>query len=429
MENKISFSGKLAVFIILLVTIIVGVLSFLFFKYLIYSVKDSFFGVSSGVAYYILKSHDISGAIANNTIKRIEKKISADLELQEEILYVALISSEGEVIMDTTGGDVEKIYREDKKHEWIVKGDKSHSFFLRKVELRNKVFDIANISLPIYYKGKVWGVGVVGIAATYFFKEALPRATVFILILFVVFLSSAVISLIILVHYLFRPVRKLIEGAEGIFEQNFDTEIPVYGNDEIGQLAMTFNRLISYLKDFISRLQEQCMLDPLTNCYRESFFHRQLNIELERSQRFQDPICIGWFEIYDFSSLVDKYGQIIEEKTIKTFSDILKKATRHIDVLAHIKNHRFGLILPKTNYDGAMVVVGRLRDLAAGISLTDELGKPLGPLQFSYGMSCYAAEKNAAKPEPETVLKQADEALRQSQSSGPNQGMIMDLNF
>ncbi len=424
MNKKISFSSKLQIFVLILAALIVGSISAVFSTYLVHSVKDSFFGVTSGFAYYILRSHDISGAISRKTLPAVEKKISAHLELQEEILYVALINNRREVLLDTTGGDVEKIFLEDKKNDWMIKDKKEGFFFLRQIPLRGKHFDVANVILPIYYQGEIWGVGVVGVSADYLFKYALPRAAVFVGILFVVFLSLSAVASIALIRFLFKPVRELIQGAERIFEQDFETEVPAYGDDEIGKLAETFNRLTSYLKDFISRLQGQTLLDPLTNCYREDFFNKQLSIELERSERFHDSLCAGWIIISGFSELADKYGTIIGEQLIKAFAEILKKSTRHIDVLAHSGDGNFGLILPKTDSEGALVVIERILSASQRVSCQDEMGRTVGHLSVNYSLVSYVMEEDAARPSSLDFLKQSRMRLDSVREQGPNRGSI-----
>ncbi|MCK5218656.1 diguanylate cyclase, partial [bacterium] len=414
----------LQLFVLILAALIVGSISAVFFTYLLHSAKDSFFGVTSGFAYYILRSHDISGAISRKTLPKVEKKIAANLELQEEILYVALINNQGEVLLDTTGGDVKKIYLNDKKNKWMLKEEKESFFFLRQLPLREKHFDVANVVLPIYFQGEVWGVGVVGVAADYLFKYALPRAAIFVAILFVVFLSLSAAASIALMRFLFKPVRELIQGTERIFEQDFETEIPAYGDDEIGELAETFNRLMSYLKDFISRLQGQALLDPMTNCYREDFFNKQLGIELERSERFRDSLCAGWIMIYSFSEVEDKYGKIIGEQLIKTFADILKKSTRHIDVLAYSENGNFGLILPKTDSEGALVVIERILSAIQRISYEDETGRTVGHLGVNYSLVSYAIEEDISRPSSQDFLNQSRMKLDGVREQGPNRGSI-----
>ncbi len=424
MRKKISFSTKLQIFVLILAALIVGSISAVFSTYLIHSVKDAFFGVTSGFAYYILRSHDISGAISRQTLPVVEKKIAAHLELQEKILYVALINQQGEVLLDTTGGDVEKIYLSDQQNNWMIKDEKEKFFFLRGLQLREKHFDVANVILPIYFQGEIWGVGVVGVSADYLFKYALPRAAVFVVILFVVFLSLSAVASIALIRFLFKPVRELSEGAERIFEQDFETEVPSYGDDEIGKLAETFNRLMSYLKDFISRLQGQALLDPLTNCYREDFFNKQLSIELERSERFHDSLCAGWVMICGFSELTDKYGTVIGEQLIKAFAEILRKSTRHIDVLAHSGDGNFGLILPKTDSEGALVVIERILLAIQRISYQDDTGRTVGHLGVNYSLVSYAMEENVSRPSSQDFLKQSRMSLDSVREQGPNRGSI-----
>jgi diguanylate cyclase (GGDEF)-like protein len=422
-----SFSSKLQTYVFVLVTVLVAGLSGVFLNYLLYSVKDSFVGVTTGFAYYILRSHDISKAIHDNTIPQIEKEIAANMELQENILYVALIDSNGKLVLDTTGGDVDKIYHGDKTNNWVLRDEKERFFYLRNVRLRNKSFDVANVILPVFQEGKVWGGGVVGVSANYLFRYALPRAAVFIAFLFLGFTSLSALVFFLLIKVLLKPVRALIEGAEGIFEQNFETEVPVYGDDDLGKLAEIFNRLMSYLKDMVSRLQGQSMLDPLTGCYREMFFRKQLTVELERAQRFRDPLCSGWVDLGIIFRTPQETNAATTEQALKLFAEILKKCTRHIDVLSRGEQLRFGVIFPNTNMDGAEVVFNRLREAVGKTELRDETGRPVASLIFNYALVFLDAEQEAVAVNAESLLKRAETVLQAVRQQGPNRGEIITI--
>lgn len=217
MSARLSFTRKLQLFILLLFTFLALSLSGIFFSYLLYSVGDVFLGVGKGMAYYVIRTHDLSGAIAHNTLPSVEKQIAAHLEMQEDILYAGLINHAGEVVMDTTGGDLKAIYQKNRGKPWLALKGQDEFFFLRDVRLRHKRFDVANICLPIYQQGKIWGAALVGISANYLFHSALPRTLVFMVLLLAVFLLTASILLWRLLHHLFRPVRELIAAAGGLW--------------------------------------------------------------------------------------------------------------------------------------------------------------------------------------------------------------------
>lgn len=428
MKLRLSFSRKIRLFVFIMVIAIISSLSAIFYSYLMYSIKNSFFGVTSGFAYYLMQTNDISGAISNQTLPEMEKKIASNLELQEEILYVALITNSGEVVLDTTGGDIKTIYQERSELPWIDKQGKESFFFIKEIILRNKKFAVANVSLPIYQKGKIWGVGIVGISANYLYQYALPNAITFTLLLFLVFLVITVVSLWLLLKSLFKPIRDLIEATESIFEQNFEVEVPVTGHDEIGILANSFNRLIAYLKDFISRLQGETAADPVTGCYVESFFKKQLSLELQRSRRFGDPLCVGWIEVNDFTDRYASNNKDMYNELLFRFAELMRKSTRQIDVLAHSSGYRFGIILPKSHVDGALVVLERLNSLCAKTKLDLEGALTLFSFSFRYGMVSFSAESDHMATTAEGVLTQAEQALPPDTPEGRRQvGHILEF--
>lgn len=418
MKGHLSFTHKIQLFVFIMLTAIIFSLSAAFFSYLLYSIKNSFFGVTTGFAYYLMKTNDISGAISKNTLPDMEKSIASDLEMQDEILYVALITNSGEVVLDTTGGDVRKLYQQHRNLPWVDKKGKESFFFIKRTHLRNKDFAVANVSLPIYSKGKVWGVGAVGISANYLFQYALPKAITFTILLFIIFLAITGVSLWLLLKSLFKPVRELTEATETIFEENFEVEVPVAGDDEIGLLANSFNRLVAYLKDFISRLQGEAANDPVTHCYNETFFLRQLGIELQRARRFGDPLCVGWIEINDFSNRYDADDKEMYNELLLRFAELLRKSTRQIDVLAHTQGNRFGMILPKSKVEGTLVVLERLERLAAKTKLDLEGAMTLFSFSFRYGIVSLSPEQEVGEVSANGILKQAEKALPPDTAEG-----------
>ncbi len=76
-----------------------------------------------------------------------------------------------------------------------------------------------------------------------------------------VFAVLGVIASILLVTYVVRPIKVLAEGAKIIGRGNLDHQVLVRTNDEVGDLAQTFNRMTQNLKDDRAQLVEKEKLD------------------------------------------------------------------------------------------------------------------------------------------------------------------------
>jgi signal transduction histidine kinase len=82
-------------------------------------------------------------------------------------------------------------------------------------------------------------------------RDAKETARVSIMALAVTLAAASVLALLLvwqLVHSVLRPLRKVTLAAHTLGTGHFDFTVPVHGNDEIGQLARTFNAMTDRLR-------------------------------------------------------------------------------------------------------------------------------------------------------------------------------------
>jgi signal transduction histidine kinase len=76
------------------------------------------------------------------------------------------------------------------------------------------------------------------------------------------FIGAVALTALVLVvavalsHRITRPVHELTAGVTAIARGNLETQVPVWGDDEIGQLARAFNQMSQRVSEDIAHLQE-----------------------------------------------------------------------------------------------------------------------------------------------------------------------------
>jgi len=76
-------------------------------------------------------------------------------------------------------------------------------------------------------------------------------------LLFGLMAIAIVVAAMLAVNRLFlAPLKRIQEGAEGIGKGDFQYQIPIASNDEIGELAQTFNRMAIQLKESFESIQK-----------------------------------------------------------------------------------------------------------------------------------------------------------------------------
>ncbi|AWB46684.1 cell wall metabolism sensor histidine kinase WalK [Paenibacillus sp. CAA11] len=79
-----------------------------------------------------------------------------------------------------------------------------------------------------------------------------------------IFISGILLALgltavlgVILAHTITSPIKELTRRATAVAEGKFDQQMPVLGNDEIGQLSKAFNYMTSRLRDALAQNEEE----------------------------------------------------------------------------------------------------------------------------------------------------------------------------
>ncbi|GAH14253.1 unnamed protein product, partial [marine sediment metagenome] len=83
--------------------------------------------------------------------------------------------------------------------------------------------------------------------------------------------------------------------------------------------------------------------------------------EIERSQELDRSFSIIIFDIDDFKKYNDTYGHLVGDQLLQELARLMIKKCRSTDIIARYGGEEFVIILPETEYDGAVLVAERLR--------------------------------------------------------------------
>jgi len=152
--------------------------------------------------------------------------------------------------------------------------------------------------------------------------------------------------------------------------------------------------------------RKQSLIDGLTEVYNHRFFQQTIRTELKRAQRHNEPISLIMCDLDKFKEYNDNYSHLIGDDALKKVARILIGSVREIDYVARYGGDEFGIILPKANYDGALIVAQRVKErIAKCIFPEDGSGKALS---ISLGvMSTPPTDKIG----PKDFINLADQAL------------------
>jgi diguanylate cyclase (GGDEF)-like protein len=178
-------------------------------------------------------------------------------------------------------------------------------------------------------------------------------------------------------------------------------------------LAWALARTLTRLHD---RVAEQAVTDPLTGLWNRRYMAETLGREVARSKRFGHPISLIILDVDDFKQINDHRGHMQGDIVLESVADVVREATRSIDVAARYGGDELALILVETGREGAVVVGERLGERMRSSQVPLREGGSMGTT-ISIGV---ATIPDSAE-DVDSLVDAADRALLRAKGAGKNQ--------
>lgn len=168
-------------------------------------------------------------------------------------------------------------------------------------------------------------------------------------------------------------------------------------------------------------LERQSVTDPLTGLYNRRYLFEQLAAELNRSLRYEQPMCLLLIDIDHFKCVNDKHGHVVGDRVIQAFAQMLQGAIRGSDHVARYGGEEFCIILTNTDLPGARVFAERTCAVAREFQHHDSTGA-IFPATCSIGV----AQVGPDTTDTESLIQAADEALYRAKNNGRDQVCVSE---
>jgi len=164
----------------------------------------------------------------------------------------------------------------------------------------------------------------------------------------------------------------------------------------------------------MQKLQKLAITDGLTKLYNSRSFYTQLELEVDRFNRYKHPLSLLLLDIDHFKDYNDTYGHLEGDKVLVRFSQIIKSCLRTNDSAYRYGGEEFTVILPETGGEEAKTVAQRIRK-----TLEAEKFEPLPGSQVKITISIGVTQYHP-KEELSAFIQRADKAMYLSKENGRN---------
>jgi diguanylate cyclase (GGDEF)-like protein len=164
------------------------------------------------------------------------------------------------------------------------------------------------------------------------------------------------------------------------------------------------------------RVAADAMTDPLTGLRNRRYMAETLHREVARALRFGHPISLIILDVDDFKEINDRLGHLQGDIVLERVADVVREATRTVDVAARYGGDEMALILVETGREGAAILGERIAERMRATGVPRREGGSMG-VTVSVGVATipYSAH------DLESLVDAADRALLRAKRTGKNQ--------
>ena len=125
--------------------------------------------------------------------------------------------------------------------------------------------------------------------------------------------------------------------------------------------SLMFLLVLMRMAGLVTAQHQAAVIDSLTGLHNRRFFEAQLNLELERAKRSDQPVGLVTLDIDHFKSVNDTYGHPGGDRVLIQVAEQIRAAARAGDVVARYGGEEFAVLMPGITGHELTAAADRLR--------------------------------------------------------------------
>jgi diguanylate cyclase (GGDEF)-like protein len=175
----------------------------------------------------------------------------------------------------------------------------------------------------------------------------------------------------------------------------------------------------------VAAVKKLVILDDTSQCFNRRHFEESLPEELSRAKRFNSYLSLIFFDLDNLKQVNSRHGHSMGSRTLYEVSLRVRARVRKFDKLFRFGGDEFVILLPETEWHGALEVAERVRESIAGNRfLVGKVSDPEGiKMTASFGIASYPLHARTK----EDIVQRADRAMQRIKTGTKNSIAIAEI--
>lgn len=183
---------------------------------------------------------------------------------------------------------------------------------------------------------------------------------------------------------------------------------------ELEQLVAESKCSEEALRESENRYRELSIGDDLTQLYNARHFYQQIRLEIERADRYEQPLTILLLDLDDFKRFNAAYGHVEGDQVLMRLGQVLKRCLRQTDSAYRYGGEEFAILLPMTTSAEGAVAAERIR-----MEFKREIFSP-APGQDAHLTVSIGLAQHKPKEEMKAFVRRVDQLVCRGKKNGKN---------